>query len=249
MMADCGVDRRWRDGLNNRLEEKYGRSEAGIISSAVAFPPQRPRPCHAKAEQQAQADFKANLPKFVAQLKTAYPGAQVEVWSFDEHRLGLKPIVRRVWAPIGERPIAIVNHRYEWLYLYGFVHPQSGQTEWLILPRVNVAWFNQAFAAFAKATGAGATKRIVLVLDGAGWHRSAKVIVKGIEMVFLPPYSPELQPAERLWELTDEPLVNRSFSTLDELESVLVQRCQVLLEMNDDIRARTNFHWWHYAAS
>lgn len=43
--------------------------------------------------------------------------------------------------------------------------------------------------------------------------------------------------------------IYRSFSTLDELKSVLVQRCQVLLEMNDDIQARTNFHWWHYAAS
>lgn len=169
----------------------------------------------------------------------------MEVWSFDEHRLGLKPILRRVWAPIGERPIAVVHHRYEWLYLYGFVHPASGTTEWLVLPRVNVAWFNRALAEFAKATGAGANKRIVLVVDGAGWHRSPQVVVpEGLHLVFLPPYSPELQPAERLWELTDEPLVNRSFNTLDDLEAVLVQRCRVMLEMKDDIRARTNFHWW-----
>jgi hypothetical protein len=181
-----------------------------------------------------------------AQLRVAYPTAEVEVWGFDEHRLGLKPIVRRVWAPIGERPIAAVHHRYEWLYLYGFVHPQSGRSEWLILPRVNVAWFNQALAAFAQATGAGANKHILLVIDGAGWHRSDQVVVpEGIHLVFLPPYSPELQPAERLWELVDEPLVNRSFSALDELEAVLVQRCQTMMQMHDDIRARTNFYWWN----
>ena len=178
-------------------------------------------------------------------MQAEHPGAIVEVWSFDEHRLGLKPILRRVWAPIGQRPIASVYPRYEWLYLYGFVHPASGTTEWLVLPQVNVAWFNRALAEFAKATGAGANKQILLVIDGAGWHRSPQVVVpEGIHLLFLPPYSPELQPAERLWELADEPLVNRSFKTLDDLEAVLVERCCLMLEMKDDIRARTNFHWW-----
>ena len=58
-------------------------------------------------------------------MQAEHPGAIVEVWSFDEHRLGLKPILRRVWAPIGQRPIASVYPRYEWLYLYGFVHPAA----------------------------------------------------------------------------------------------------------------------------
>jgi hypothetical protein len=83
-----------------------------------------------------------------------------------------------------------------WLYVYGFVHPQSGRTQWLILPRVNVDWFNAALAEFAKATGASTTHRIVLILDNAGWHRCEKVVVpEGIHLLFLPPYSPELQPA------------------------------------------------------
>ena len=86
------------------------------------------------------------LPERKATLEQQYPGAQVEVWSFDEHRLGLKPIIRKIWAPVGHRPIAEVDHRYEWTYLYGFVHPSTGDTEWLILPRVNGHWFNQALA-------------------------------------------------------------------------------------------------------
>ena len=68
---------------------------------------------------------------------------------------------------MGERPIADVNHRYEWTYLYGFVHPQTGETEWFILPRVNTIWFNLALATFAAQVGAGAQKHILLVLDGA----------------------------------------------------------------------------------
>ena len=80
--------------------------------------------------------------------------------------------MRRVWAPVGERPTAVVQHRYEWLYLYGFVHPQTGQTEWHILPRVNVDWFNISLAEFAKAVGAGKDKIVILVVDRAGWQKA-----------------------------------------------------------------------------
>jgi transposase len=59
----------------------------------------------------------------------------------------------------------------------------------------------------------------------------------------LPPYSPELQPAERLWQLVDEPLVNQYFETINEIEDVLVERCCVVSEMKDEVRKLTNYHW------
>lgn len=108
------------------------------------------------------------LPEYKARLERRYPGAQVEVWSFDEHRLGLKPIIRKIWATVGQRPLVEVDHRYEWTYLYGFAYPTTGDTEWLILPRVNGDWFNQALKSFAQQVGAGKHKHILLVLDGAG---------------------------------------------------------------------------------
>lgn len=58
------------------------------------------------------------------------------------------------------------------------------------------------------------------------------------------PYSPELQPAQRLSELADEPLANRRFDSLDELEDVLAHRCQTLITMTEQIRGRTYFHSW-----
>ena len=73
--------------------------------------------------------------------------------------------------------------------MYSFVHPNSGETEWFLLPRVNVDWFNLALEHFAKALGAGQTKQILLVIDGAGWHRSERVkIPEGIHLEILPPY-------------------------------------------------------------
>lgn len=167
------------------------------------------------------------------------------MWCEDEHRIGLKPIVRRVWCKKGQRPIITVQHRYEWTYLYGFVCPSSGETFWLLLPRVSTELWNVVLAEFAEAVGAGANKRIVLVIDQAGWHSSDDVVVpEGLHLVFLPPYSPELQPAERLWSLSDEALVNTHFTNLDALIEAQAERCRSLAEQPEVIRDRTLFHWW-----
>ena len=78
-------------------------------------------------------------------------------------------------------------------------------TDWLLLPTVNVEVLTIALMQFAQAVGAGADRHVVLVLDRAGCHSSQMLTVPdGIHLVFLPPYSPELQPAERLWPLTNE---------------------------------------------
>lgn len=98
---------------------------------------------------------------------------------------------------------------------------------------------------FAAHFGVGQTKHIVLPLDQAGWHTSQKLEVpQGIHLVPLPPYSPELQPAERLWSLIDEPLANQAFETLDQVEELIHQRCLRLLQQQQLIRGLTSYHWW-----
>lgn len=178
-------------------------------------------------------------------MQHAYPAARVAVWGTDQHRVGLKPILRRVWYRRGHRPVAVVHPRYQWLYVYAFVHPASGQTFWLLLPTVSVAHFSRALAEFAAAVGVGPDLQVVLVLDQAGWHRSRQVeIPAGLTLAFLPPYSPELQPAERLWALSDQPLGNRSFRDLDALEAVQAERCRTLHAHPEWVQGPTHFHWW-----
>lgn len=88
----------------------------------------------------------------------------------------------------------------------------------------------------------------MLVADNAGWHRSQKAKVpEGIKVEFLPAYSPELQPAERLWSLVDEPIVNKYFETIDALEEALGKRCNVLGEMKEEIKNLTYYHWLHFS--
>ncbi len=71
---------------------------------------------------------------------------KVSLWALDEHRLGLKPILRPVWAPIGQPLTATVHPRYEWLYIYAFVNPESGESRFYLVDdqghekAYNAAW-------------------------------------------------------------------------------------------------------------
>ena len=153
------------------------------------------------------------LSQTVESLRKTHPSAEVEVWAEDEHRLGLQPVNRLIWVEKGEQPIADVKVRFQWLWLVGFVHPMRGETYWWLVPSLNTPVFSQVLADFAQHFQLGARKRVLLVVDGATFHRSPKLkIPSGLDLIFLPPKSPELQPAERLWPLTNEPIANRTFS-------------------------------------
>ena len=125
------------------------------------------------------------------------------------------------------------------------MRPETGDSYWLLVPRIATDVYSQLLAEFARAQGLGAHKHIVLVVDRAGWHRSAKLVLPaGLHLEFLPPYTPELQPAERLWALIDEVLANRVVATLDDLLDELSVRCLVVQARTLELARRTCFHWW-----
>lgn len=140
-------------------------------------------------------------------------------------------------------PLVTVYSRYEWLYLYRFVRPSTGENFWLILPTVSLAAMTVALQEFA--TYLTLDRSINLLLDRAPYHTSARLPVpSSMRLLYLPPYSPELQPAEHLWALADAPLINQNFASLDALETVLVERCRWLQDQPDIVRSTTLFHWW-----
>jgi transposase len=204
-----------------------------------------PRPRHVKADLQAQGDFKARLRPLLREVATAFPHATVELWAMDEHRIGLKPILQKVWSLDKERPLAPVHHRYDWRYLVGFVHPTSGRTVFHLATSVSVPLFESELAAFATTVRASPSKQIVLVLDRAGWHSTQRLQAPDhVHLLFLPPYSPELQPAEHLWPLTNTVLVNRHFASIEELEDTQAARCVALQRHRALVRSTTSFPWW-----
>src|SRR3954466_6133625 len=122
-------------------------------------------------------------------------------------------------------------------------HSISGETFWYVSNGVSKPFFAALLALFAREAGAGRERMIALVLDNAGCHTAPNLVVpEDLRLVYLPSYSPELQPAEHLWPVVDEPLANQYFETLADLERAVADRCRVL--DRDQLSLGTNFHWW-----
>jgi transposase len=137
---------------------------------------------------------------------------------------------------------------------YAFARAKTGEVHWLILPTVSAQVFSLALEHFAREVGAGKRKRLLLVVDQAGWHaaKNKLEIPEGIHLEFLPSHSPELQPSERLWPLSNEGIANRHFEQIEELEEALVERCVALCDQPELIRSHLRYHlryhWWPNAA-
>ena len=110
---------------------------------------------------------------------------------------------------------------------------------------VSKPFFEALLAAFAREAKASVDRTIVLVIDNAGWHGQPGLKVPdGVRLVFLPPYTPELQPAETLWTLVDEPIVNTHVETIDKLDAIIGERCAALANEPAVLKSRAGFHWW-----
>jgi hypothetical protein len=89
---------------------------------------------------------------------------------------------------VGQRPIALGHHRFQWLHVVAFVQPTSGEAVWYLCSGLSKPFFEALLAGFARQTGAGRERPIILVLDNAGWHGPEGLAVpEGISLVFLPP--------------------------------------------------------------
>lgn len=129
----------------------------------------------------------------------------------DEARFGQQGTTTRMWAKTGSRPTAVKQTRYEWVYLYAAVEPATGVSVALQAPLVNTETMN----VFLRMLGQelDPLDHTVLIMDQAGWHKSrALLLPENISVLLLPPYSPELNPVERLWAyLRSHYLSNRVF--------------------------------------
>ncbi len=141
----------------------------------------------------------------------------IEIWFQDEARVGQKGTLTRIWARIGTRPRALCDTRYEWAYLFGAVCPERAVGAGIVTPYANTEAMNEHLEEIAKAVAPGA--HAALIFDGAGWHDSKDLVMpENITPVILPPYSPELNPAENMWEyLRKNSLANRIYDTYEDI--------------------------------
>jgi transposase len=144
-------------------------------------------------------------------------GGKVRVFFMDEARFGQQGTITNKWAPTGSRPTAVRQTRYQWVYLYAAVEPTTGESAALLAPNVNTGTFNVFLKILAAEIKLG--EHAVLIMDQAGWHKSKGLkLPESITVLLLPPYSPELNPAENLWHyLRSHYLSNRAYDDYDAL--------------------------------
>ena len=184
------------------------------------------------------------LPQIVEQevARQAPKGRQVRLMFQDEARFGRINDPRRCWAPRGFRPEVGMQIVREYTYAFGAVSPHDGALDTLVLPVVTA----EAMSIFlAEVARRHPEEFIVMVLDGAGWHRANSLTVpENMRLEALPPYSPQLNPVEHLWdEIREKWFANEVFDSLDGVEDRLVE-ARLALERNQNlVTSITGFDW------
>ena len=138
----------------------------------------------------------------------------------DEARFGTHSKLGHGWFPTGLRSSVKVKLGFKNFYVYGAVEPGTGEMFSLTLPKVNTELMNLFLQKMSECYSG---EKIVLVMDGAGWHKSKKLIIpENITILHLPPYSPELNPVERLWlHIKSNTIRNKIYDSLDDLENLI----------------------------
>jgi len=173
----------------------------------------------------------------------------IEIWFQDEARVGQKGTLTRIWAQCGSRPAAPRDQRYSWAYLFGAVCPARAVATALVLPCANAKAMNQHLKEISRAVAIGA--HAVLVLDGAGYHEKADLdIPKNMTLLTLPPYSPELNPVENVWQyLRQNHLANRVFDDYDAIIDACCSAWNALAKIPDRLVSITQRPWASYVTN
>lgn len=174
--------------------------------------------------------------------RQAERGRSVRLMFQDEGRFGLLGKPRRCWAPKGTRPIVGARLERKYIYAFAAVSPHDGVMDSLVLPWVSAETMSMFLGEVAQRH---ADEFVVMVMDQAGWHIAGDLTVpQNMRVVLLPPYSPELNPAEHIWEtLREDQFANTVFANLDTVEGALTTGLRNL----EDDPARTQklagFRW------
>jgi transposase len=150
----------------------------------------------------------------------------------------------RVWAERGSRPRAPRDQRYDWAYLFGAVCPARDTGAALVLPVADSEMMNLHLAEISRHVTPGS--HAVVLLDGAGWHQTGgKLKVPyNISLLKLPAYSPELNPAENIWQyLRQNKLSNRVFNSYEAIVDACCDAWNALIAEPGRIKSIATRSW------
>ena len=187
--------------------------------------------------------LKKVLPETVSLLKKQFPDKDIQLWFQDEARIGQQGTISRVWADTGSCPRAIRQTNYQWTYLFGSVCPATGNSHGWRMPYANTWIMNLYLKDFAGQLPDNV--HALLVMDGAGWHSAKELeIPANVSILLLPPYSPELNPAELIWrQMRQRKLSNRLYPTIDDLETAVDDAWLWISNQQEELANLCLFPW------
>ena len=160
----------------------------------------------------------------------------------DEARFGRMVRPRRCWAPAPLRPEISNGYERQFVYVYGAVSPLQGQLDWRLCREMNTTRMGEFLIQVSQAHP---TDLIVMVLDGASSHKAKDLAIpENIRLLALPPYAPELNPQEHIWdELREKEFPNRVFNHLDAVIRQLEDGLPRMAANPEGLRSLTAWPW------
>ena len=170
--------------------------------------------------------------------------SDVDIWFQDEARIGQQGSITRMWAPKGTRPRVIRQQQFINAYIFGAVCPSKGYAEAFVSPYANTQAMLVHLEQIVKRIPEG--RHAVLILDGASWHTTKEINkFENLSLLPLPPYSPELNPVEQVWQwLRDHHLANRYFK---DYEDIVTSSCNAWRKFTENMNVAKNLCYRKWA--
>ncbi len=210
--------------LKDEHQLEYGKGSIYYALGKLGGRLKVPRPSHQKKDEAKVETFRTTLAEQLHALELP-KDKEISLWVYDEMRYGLHPLLRKMWSLIGTRVIAPVNRRFKWGYLFGAIEVEGSASEFLYTDGLG----KEADALFIEQISKSAPDKIhVIIGDGAGFHHKEGQDHKGrlpdnVRILTLPPYSPELNPIEKFWDIVKDVICTTNWKDLTELESKMTE--------------------------
>ena len=145
----------------------------------------------------------------------------VNLYFQDESRFGLMTKQKRVLVSKGIKPIGKYQHSYKWLWLWGCFSPVTGDSFYWETPLVSNNIFEGFLQDFSKQNP---MEFKIIVIDNAGFHACQNITIpENIKLIRIPPYSPELNPAEKVWQWMKDKIAMKLFDDIKMLQTKITQ--------------------------
>ena len=196
--------------IAERFSVTYARQSVYGLLKRLGCVPKVPRPRHEKASVEAQKHWKARGLRD-ALIESGMSSGDTLFFS-DEARVGLHGSSRRVWGVRSIKVVQLVQIRRQWRYLFATVNPITGDLCWTWIDSMSKENTVEALSEIRERSDLR-----TLVWDGAGSHRSKEVRgIEDINSIVQPPYSPELNPVERIFQEVRRHTDGRVYESIEE---------------------------------